>query len=239
MTGILVQLAISFLLIWFIEKKDLSVLGFRPTRARMVDLVLFMSVSALLAATGYWLRELAGNEVWILNKDFSFMLLIDGIWWNLKSVLFEELIFRGVLFYILMVRIGVWKAILVSAISFGIYHWFSYGVFGDPVQMIYVFFITGLAGVVYAYAYARTGSLYAPIAMHFGWNFTKIFIFSDGTIGNGLLIRTTHGPDVTVSYLVYYLITLSPVILFLLVNFALVYYRRRITPGIEFGKSTL
>jgi uncharacterized protein len=239
MTGILVQLAISFLLIYFIEKKDLSVLGFKPTRSRMTDLLLFMIVSAFLAATGYWLREFFGNEVWRRNPEFSFMLLIDGIWWNLKSVLFEELIFRGVLFYILMVRIGVWKAILISAVAFGIYHWFSYNVLGNPVQMIYVFLVTALAGVVYAYAYARTGSLYAPIAMHFGWNFTKIFIFSDGSIGNGLLIRKAIGADVTVSYALYYFITLSPVILFLVINFALAKHRGRIVPGIEFGKSTL
>jgi uncharacterized protein len=239
MTGILVQLAISFLLIYFIEKKDLSVLGFKPTKERMTDLFLFMIVSAFLAATGYWWREFFGNEVWRWNPEFSFMLLVDGIWWNLKSVLFEELIFRGVLFYILMVRIGAWKAILISSIAFGIYHWFSYNVLGNPVQMIYVFLVTASAGVVYAYAYARTGSLYAPIAMHFGWNFTKIFIFSDGPVGKGLLIRETIGADVTVSYALYYLITLSPVILFMVINFALAKQRGRVVPGIEFGKSTL
>jgi membrane protease YdiL (CAAX protease family) len=212
------------------------VLGFKPTWSRMTDLFLFMIVSAFLAATAYWWREYFGNEVWRRNPEFSFMLLVDGIWWNLKSVLFEELIFRGVLFYIMMVRIGVWKAILVSSIAFGIYHWFSYDIIGNPVQMIYIFFFTGLVGVLYAYGYVSTGSLYAPIGMHFGWNFTKIFIYSDGPIGNGLLIRTTVGPDVTVSYAVYYLITLSPMIFFLIVNSALLHYRKRFTPGIEFGK---
>ncbi|HSF45415.1 MAG TPA: type II CAAX endopeptidase family protein [Chitinophagaceae bacterium] len=238
MTGILVQLAISFLLIYFIEKKDLSVLGFKPTIPRMTDLFLFMTISAFFSATAYWLREFFGNEAWKLNPNFSLMLLIDGIWWNIKSVMFEELIFRGVIFYILMIRIGVWKAILISSVAFGIYHWFSYNILGNPVQMIYVFIFTALAGLLYAYAYARTGSLYAPIAMHFGWNFTKIFIFSDGPIGDGLLIRTVIGPDVTVSYAIYYLISLGPVIFFLIVNFALVKFRKRVVPGIEFGKST-
>ena len=239
MTGILVQLAISFLLVYFIEKKDLSVLGFKPTRSRMTDLFLFLVVSSFLAATGYWWRAFFGNEVWRINPSFSFMLLVDGIWWNIKSVLFEELIFRGVLFYILAARVGTWKAIMISSIAFGIYHWFSYDIIGNPVQMIYIFFFTGLVGVLYAYAYVQTGSLYAPIAMHFGWNFTKLFIFSDGPIGKGLLIRSTIGPDVTVSYAVYYLITLSPMIFFLIVNFALVQYRKKFVPGLEFRKSPL
>jgi membrane protease YdiL (CAAX protease family) len=57
------------------------------------------------------------------------MLIVKGTWWTLFSVLYEELIFRGVVLYILIKRIGEVKAILISCIAFGIYHWFSYGLF--------------------------------------------------------------------------------------------------------------
>ncbi len=237
MIGILVQLAISWALIWFFERKDLSVLGFRPSVPRMTDFFLFLVVSMACSATAYGLRKYFGNEDWILNPKFSFSLLIDGIWWNVKSVLFEELIFRGVVFYILINRLGLLKAILISSIAFGIYHWFSFEILGQPVQMIIVFFVTGFVGALYAYAYAQTGSLYATIAMHFGWNFTKGFIFSDGSIGEGILLPVKTGPDVTVSYAVYYFISFAPMIFFLILNVILLRFRKRTIAGSEIVKT--
>jgi uncharacterized protein len=227
MIGILVQLAISWLLIWYFEKKNLSVLGLRPTAPRMMDLILFLVVSMACSASAFALRKYFGNEDWILNPKFSFSLLMNGIWWNIKSVLFEELIFRGVLFYLLIRRLGTLKALLVSSVAFGIYHWFSFEIIGNPLQMIYVFLITGIAGALYAYGYTQTGALYATIAMHFGWNFTKGFIFSDGSIGEGILVPVKSGPDVTVSYAIYYFITL---VSFFLFNFILLRFRKRPIP---------
>lgn len=233
MIGILVQLAISWLLIWYFQKQDLSVLGLRPTVGRLKDFLVFLIVAMLCSASAYMLRKYFGNEDWVLNPKLSAGLVFEGIWWNLKSVLFEELIFRGVIFYILIKRIGVSKAILISSVAFGIYHWFSFEVLGNPVQMIYVFFITAIVGSIYAFGYTQTGSLYATIAMHWGWNFTKGFIFSDGSIGKGILLPVKTGPDITVSYAIYYLITLAPLVSFILINFILLRYRNKILPAVS------
>lgn len=124
-----------------------------------------------------------GNEKWGLNPLFNIRLLWEGIWWNLKSVLFEELIFRGVLLFILIKRLGVAYGIIISSVAFGIYHWFSYGIIGNIPQMAIYFFVTGIMGLVYAYGYSKTFSLYIPSAIHFGWNFTNSFVFSKGPIG--------------------------------------------------------
>ncbi|NNK76373.1 MAG: CPBP family intramembrane metalloprotease, partial [Maribacter sp.] len=78
--------------------------------------------------------------------------------------MFEELIFRGAILYILIKKIGVNWACIISAIAFGIYHWFSYQMFGrGMIPMIYVFLLTGAAGWMFAYAFARTRSIYAPL----------------------------------------------------------------------------
>jgi membrane protease YdiL (CAAX protease family) len=189
------------------------------------------------SASAFALRKYFGNEDWILNPKVSVSLLMNGIWWNIKSVLFEELIFRGVLFYILIRRLGIVKALLISSVAFGIYHWFTFEILGNPVQMIYVFLVTGVAGALYAYGYIQTGSLYATIGMHFGWNFTKGFIFSDGSIGEGILLPVKTGPDVTVSYALYYFVTLSPLISFFLINFVLLRFRKRTLSGTENGEA--
>lgn len=212
MLGILVQLAISWLLLWLVEKQHLGVLGFYPTKQRGADFMVFLFIAMCCSASGFLLRMWWGNEKWELNPLFNKQLLWDGIWWNIKSVLFEELIFRGALFYILIKRLGAGKAIIISAIAFGIYHWFSYGILGDVPKMIMYFFITGIMGLIYAYAYAKTFSLYIPIAIHFGWNFVQGFVFSNGSIGKGIFIVSKEQVPVTISAAAYSVISLLPML---------------------------
>ena len=221
MVGILVQLAISWLLAWLFLKKGLEVLGFYPTRERLVQFVLFFIITALCCASGFIMKMVFAQQAWIINPAFSFQLVLEGVWWNIKSVLFEELIFRGVILYILISKIGAIKAIIFSAIAFGIYHWFSMNAFGNITQMTFLFFITGAMGLLLAYAYAKTFSLYIPIAIHFGWNLTQNFIFSSGPAGNGVFIQEIPGPFRTDSYLVYFSILFIPMLSVLLINFFL------------------
>src|SRR5687767_8357090 len=162
MIGIIVQLAVSWLLIWLFKKKDLRVLGLWPTGKRLADFGLFLIVTAVCATSGYLLRMYFAKETWAVNPAFNFNLFLNGLWWNIKSVLFEELIFRGVLLYIMIKRLGAAKAIIISSIAFGIYHWFTFEILGNVPQMIVVFFITGIMGLIYAYGYAKTFSLYVP-----------------------------------------------------------------------------
>ncbi len=221
MVGIIVQLAISWLLIWFFEKQQLNVLGFAPTKKRLSNFLLFLIVTAACCASGFFLRMVWGNEKWMINPKLNTPLIFESIWWHIKSVLFEELIFRGVLFYILIKRLDTTKAVIISAAAFGIYHWFSQEVFGNPVQMIITFLITGTMGLVYAYGYAKTFSLYVPCAIHLGWNITQGFIFSNGVTGNGVFILAKQQNPVTVSYAVYYFITWLPLLSAILVNYFL------------------
>jgi hypothetical protein len=105
-----------------------------------------------------------------------------------KSVLTEELIFRSALLYILIQKIGSNKSILISAIAFGIYHWFSYGVLGNVMAMILVFIGTGLMGYAWALAFSKTKSIMLPFGLHLGWNFIYNTIFSNGPLGELMLI---------------------------------------------------
>ena len=219
MIGIIVQLAISWLIIWFIEKKDLSVLGFFPTRKRLLDFGLFFFITAVCCASEFLMRILFAKEQWQVNPLLTSRLVLEGTWWNLKSVLFEELIFRGVILYLLIKKLGSVKAIIISAIAFGIYHWFSHNVIGDVKQMIITFIMTCIMGLLFAYGYAKTFSLYIPIAIHLGWNLTKIFIFSEGPIGNGVFIPKRPQPQVTVSYFVFVVIMFLPILSTWIINF--------------------
>ncbi len=211
MIGIIVQLAVSWLIMWWYEKGNLGSLGLMPTKKRLANFALFFIVTALCAFSGFLLRMVIAKQSWVLNPDANATLILRGAWFTLKSVLFEELIFRGVLLYILIKKLGMVKAIIISAIAFGIYHWFSHELWGNPLQMAIEFLITGIMGLVLAYGYAKTFSLYIPIAIHLGWNILQMVVFSGNTIGQQLYVEVLPAPVVNLSYFSYFTMLLLPV----------------------------
>jgi uncharacterized protein len=212
MLGILVQLLLSWFIIWLFQKGNLSVLGLFPTLKRLTDFLVYFFIAALLSSFGFFLKMQIAQQKWIFNPSINFNVVLQGIWYNIKSVLFEELIFRGILFYILIKKLGASKAIVISSIAFGIYHWFTYQVLGNPFQMVVVFLITGLMGVIYAKGYAKTFSLYIPIAIHLGWNLVQSVVFSNTNIGKYIFIEVLPRPNITISYFSYYVMELLPLV---------------------------
>jgi membrane protease YdiL (CAAX protease family) len=188
MPGLIVELILSWLLLWLFFKKGLLVLGIVPTKGRLYHLFFVIFIAAVCAALYYLSFVLFTTNQWTINTAFTAQQLVASSWWTLNSVLYEEFIFRGALLYILIQKTGVRTACLLSAICFGVYHWFTSGAWGDPVQMMIIFLMTGTWGVMFAMAFARTKSLYLPIGLHFGWNFVSTVIFSQGPLGKQLLI---------------------------------------------------
>ena len=219
MLGIIVQLLISWLIIWFFEKGNLSFLGFYPTKKRLIGLAVFFIVTAFCCSSGFFMRMLFAQQQWELNPKLTFNTILTGTWWNIKSVLFEELIFRGVLFYILIKKLGHTRAIIISAIVFGMYHWFSHEVIGNITQMAITFITTGIMGLVYAFAYSKTFSLFFPIAIHLGWNITTSVIFSAGNIGDGLFTPVKPVQEVQVGYFTYFCILFVPMLSAIFINY--------------------
>lgn len=189
MIGLLAQLYISWFLLRIVAKKNFSALGLKPDRSRLMNLLIGLLLAAF-CCTAYQLMAtaLAGNS-WILNTGQSLHTVLSGAWWTFKSVLSEELIFRGALLYIAIEKFGSRIACIASAACFGIYHWFSFGCFGNPGQMAIVFLMTGFFGFVLALGFARSSSLYLPVGLHFGWNFLNIVVFSNGPLGQQLLVK--------------------------------------------------
>lgn len=223
MIGILVQIFISFLLLYFFDHGKLEVLGIYPSKKRIGNAFVILLVSMIACSLGFIFRIIFAKETWGINTLFSFKLLIDGIWWNIKSVLFEELIFRGVLLFLMIKWIGKYYALLISSIAFGVYHWFSFEILGNYTMMLQVFLLTGVVGFLYAWGFVKSQSIYPAIAMHFGWNFTQDFLFSSGPIGKGLWVQLLPSPQITVGYFVYFLIVFAPILLFLLINATLLH----------------
>jgi membrane protease YdiL (CAAX protease family) len=189
MAGIIVELIISWLLLWLICRKHLSVLGYRPTKARARDIsVGFMIAASCCTIYLIMTTSFSGNS-WMVNTKASVATILEGARWTLVSVLYEELIFRGALLYIAIKKLGVTKACIISAVCFGIYHWFTFNAFGNPIMMAFTFLMTGIIGLSWALAFAKTQSLYLPVGLHFGWNLFYMVVFSNGQMGNRFLFE--------------------------------------------------
>jgi uncharacterized protein len=111
-----------------------------------------------------------------------------------SSSMFEELLFRGVLFRIMEEALGSWIALAASSFLFGFMH-----LLNPQGTLEGAIFITIEAGVLLAAAYMVTRRLWMSIGFHFSWNYTQEGIFSGIVSGGesdpGLIKPVIEGPD--------------------------------------------
>ena len=157
-------------------------IGLRPETLRMMDLLVGFVASAVAAVVCFGLLIWQTKAKVVTNPYMSFQ-FFTAFWWTFRSVAIEELLFRGVLLLLLFRYQGLHKAVIVSAVLFGLYHWGSYGVFGDIKRMLEVFVLTGVGGLMFAYAFMLTRSFYLPVGLHLGWNLVSVIVFSEGPLG--------------------------------------------------------
>lgn len=188
MIGILVILVVSWGLLYLTYKRNLLVLGVLPIPKRVSQFIFSIILSAILCALAQYIESLLKSSRWVLNEDFTVNMILPSFWWDMKSVLTEELVFRGALLFILIKKLGANRGVIISAVAFGVYHWFSSGALGNPMLMVIIFFVTGLMGYVWALAYAKTESIMLPFGLHLGWNFIQNTMFSKGPLGDMILI---------------------------------------------------
>lgn len=78
----------------------------------------------------------------------------------------EEMLFRGYAFQVLVQAIGPFATILPMGVVFGLAHSLNQNF------TVLALANTVLWGVVLGYAFLRSGDLWLPIGLHFGWNWT-------------------------------------------------------------------
>ncbi len=115
--------------------------------------------------------------------------LILGVVVLLPMALTEELLFRG---YLLRNLAQAWDgrvALILSAVVFALLH------LSNPERDALALLNIGLMGVLMGYAYLQSGSLWFPLGLHFGWNFTQGTLLGMPISGLGIpgLVRTHLG----------------------------------------------
>jgi uncharacterized protein len=126
------------------------------------------AIGAVAAAGVTGLPVITGLAYFVPSPEYPFSwsgLLLMGIL-LLFGALGEELIFRGYPFQLLAGRYGIYQILLPSAVLFAAAH--SGNLDSSSVSL----FNTFLWGVILGYALLRSGDLWLPTGIHFGWNFT-------------------------------------------------------------------
>ena len=98
-------------------------------------------------------KFITSNALSLRGKSFLFLFLL------IEAPVLEELLFRGVLFGGLSKIMPVWGAMILSGFIFAFIH-------VNAATFIPLWFL----GVAFAWLYVRTGTLLAPMAVHFTFN---------------------------------------------------------------------
>lgn len=122
------------------------------------------------------------------------LFLLPNLAMAIKSGVFEELLFRGVLFRSVEAMFGSWAGILVSSVAFGIVHLLNPGTtLGGAI------YIGIEAGLLLSAAYLVTRRLWICMGFHMAWNYFQSAVFSgvvSGAVSDpGLLQATIEGPE--------------------------------------------
>jgi len=100
----------------------------------------------------------------------------------------EETLIRCFLFRIVQMLGGTWIAILISSAFFGAAHAFNPG-----ATVTSSIAIALEAGILLAAAYVLTGSLWFPMGLHAGWNFSEGSLYGLSVSGFTAKSALTHG----------------------------------------------
>ena len=197
--------AVSWVCLRFLERMNLSALGFALRGGWFGDLLKGCAVGALMIASVVILQVAGGTRL-------SFNPILRGgqgiNWAGVRTVgaemaaalillilaaAFEELVFRGYAFQTLLRGAPAVIPILLFSIFFGGAH------LGNPSRTFFSTANTVLAGIWLSIAYLKTRNLWFPTALHFMWNWTMGIFFgipiSGQQIGHPLFVPSGGGPD--------------------------------------------
>ena len=183
-------LAVYFAFARFIERRPVGELGLRGMgwelgAGLLIGSLLYTACVSILIVLGVY--RIDGLNPWYF--------VIPAVAMALSSGVFEELVFRGVLFRSVEDLFGSWISLAVSSAVFGLLH-----LFNPAATLVGAIFISIEAGLLLAAAYMLTRRLWLSIGFHISWNYTQSAIFSGivsgGVSDPGLIRSNIKGPAV-------------------------------------------
>ena len=195
--GAAVSITLAF--IRFVDKRSLSTLGLSYNGDSLTK-VAYGAGIALGCVTVVFLAGVLMGLIEVRRSRMSedcmscLPLFLGGLIDFFTASVFEEIIFRGYVFFLLYEAAGAEVAIVVSSIVFAVAHIVKHP--STPVlYALNAFFFGSLAAVCRHF----TGTLWLPIGLHFGWNVVSGPIFglpySGKSYDRGVVVSDVSGPS--------------------------------------------
>jgi membrane protease YdiL (CAAX protease family) len=182
----------------FVHNKSIVSLGLRYDGESLTH-VAYGAFIALGCVTIVFLLGILFGMVTVKRSKLSedcvacLPLFVGGLIDFFTAAVFEEIIFRGYVFYLLYMGGGAEVAISVSSIVFAVAH-----VIKHPSTPLLYMFNAFIFGILAAFSRHYTGSLWLPIGLHFGWNVVSGPIFglpySGRAYDRGVVVSEISGP---------------------------------------------
>ncbi|CAN5492158.1 hypothetical protein BH10PSE17_BH10PSE17_29410 [soil metagenome] len=191
----LIIVIVALLLLKLIERRPLSAYGVtfdrlapRFAQGALVGCVMLSVLAGSLILFG----GLAYDGVGVIGGAAIQAALVWALAYLIVGV-FEELLFRGVLFHIVWRGMGVRWAAAISSLAFLFAH------AGNPNEAPFGLIGAGLIALVFCYSVWKTGSLWWAIGFHTAWNWSQSYLFGVANSGfasrDSLLISHAQGPS--------------------------------------------
>jgi uncharacterized protein len=162
----------GWIMIARLDGRPIGALGFALTPATPREILGGLAAGGVLILLITLLLFVGGGVRWTTDGggalDFVGMMLGSLVFFAIAAA-WEEALFRGYPFQVLVEGIGVWPTVVISSLVFAWAHGQNPEV--TTLGLINIF----LAGVLLALAYLRTRSLWFATAVHLGWNWTMAF----------------------------------------------------------------
>lgn len=115
-------------------------------------------------------------DFFLVSNNLNQITLIT-FFYILNLSIIEELVFRGLILQIMIDKIGIFLASVISSILFSVAHSFNPGL--NFVAIINIF----LAGILLSMMYVKSKSIFPQIIFHFLWNFSLAYIIGSKVSG--------------------------------------------------------
>lgn len=200
---LLYPLISSFILARYIDRRPFRSIGigFHSRLAKEIFAGIAIGVGMIIVITAFWI-SLGLFQIKSTPFNHEQALEITGKIASVNAVagISEEFIYRGYFLQALIEGIGTMPALLVSSTYFAYNHVETHEVEGA--------LIVGCLGLLLAFAYLKTRSLWMPISLHATWNVLVLLIGMDAS-SPGVILKLQ--PTGKMSYLE------TPIIIFVIV----------------------
>lgn len=160
----------------FYEKRNIIELS---TKKLTQNLLVGISLGVGLQSLTILVIYLKGG--FTVSSVNSITLVLPSFVMAFTSAIFEEILFRGIVFRITEEKLGSYWALFISALIFGAMH------LANPHSSVLASLGLAIqAGLLLGAAYIYARNLWFPIAIHFAWNFMQSGIFGVSTSGNSM-----------------------------------------------------